>query len=150
MPKDLIRDSAKNLACSGMNVMKKIFTSLCVLMFSPTLLTAQFNSGSTGADGALDLSTVNCNGNPNNACEIQLPESGVLNYTNVNIRAGTHLSFRKNTRNTPVIILATGSVVIDGEIDVSPPFGTPYGGPGGFNGGKDQGFGPGGGNGFEH
>lgn len=50
--------------------------------FSITAL-AQFNSGSTGADGALDLSTMDC---PNNICEVQLPELSVFKYTTINVR----------------------------------------------------------------
>ena len=45
---------------------------------------AAFNSGSTGADGALSP-TVNT--------EIQLPESGILNYTTVNIPSGVTVKF---------------------------------------------------------
>lgn len=102
-----------------------------------------FDSGSTGADGAL---------NPTVNTEIQLPESGILNYTSVNIPAGVTVKFRRNTANTPVYLLASGDVTIAGAIDVSgqdaKPTGTygdgnlgddgipGEGGPGGFDGGR--------------
>src|SRR5688572_6034429 len=74
-----------------------------------------FSSGSTGADGALNLSTSICPGGP---CEVQLPESGILNYTTVNIPSGVTLRFKPNFRNTPAILLVQGNVTIGGVIDV--------------------------------
>ncbi|MBL8170050.1 MAG: hypothetical protein JNJ50_17970 [Acidobacteria bacterium] len=76
---------------------------------------------------------------------IQLPESGVFNYTTVNIPVGVLITYKRNSRNTPVTILASGNVTISGVIDVSGgggsapslPFGGGgLGGPGGFDGGR--------------
>ena len=75
----------KNITIGEMN-MRKVFLLAFLVCALPLLAQAQFNSGSTGADGALDLSTMTC---PNNTCEVQLPESGVLNYTTVNIPGGS-------------------------------------------------------------
>lgn len=127
-----------------------------------------FDSGSTGADGALSPAA------NSGVVEIQLPESGILNYTTVTIPAGVTLKFRKNSLNTPVVMLASGDVTVTGTIDVSGSHGTftgtaadgntaddgvpGRGGPGGFDGGRggitDQagrlggsGLGPGGGKG---
>lgn len=102
-----------------------------------------YESGSTGADGAL---------NPTVNTQIQLPANGVLNYTTVNIPAGVTVTFAKNTTNTPVVILVGGDATIAGTIEVS---GTPgaatgaagdgsigddgtpgRGGPGGYDGGQ--------------
>ena len=104
---------------------------------------AAFNSGSTGADGALSP-TVNT--------EIQLPESGILNYTTINIPTGVTVKFKKNTANTPIFILASGNVTIAGTIDIrgtdAKSTGTygdgvlgddaipGQGGPGGYDGGR--------------
>jgi hypothetical protein len=104
---------------------------------------AAFNSGSTGADGAL---------NPTVNTEIVLPASGVLNYTSINIPAGVTVTFKKNATNTPVYLLASGNVTIAGTIDVrgqdAKSTGTygdgalgddgipGIGGPGGFDGGR--------------
>lgn len=104
---------------------------------------AAVNSGSTGADGAL---------NPTVNVEIQLPPSGVLNYTSVNIPAGVTVKFKKNALNTPVYILSSGDITVAGAIDIrggdAAPTGTyadgalgddgvpGAGGPGGFDGGR--------------
>ncbi|MDZ4281206.1 MAG: hypothetical protein U1C04_10590 [Hydrogenophaga sp.] len=127
-----------------------------------------FDSGSTGADGALAPAA------NSGVVEIQLPESGILNYTTVNIPVGVTLKFKKNTLNTPVVMLASGNVTIAGTIDVSGGHGAHAGtagngdlgddgvpgrsGPGGFDGGRGgstdaatafggAGLGPGGGKG---
>ena len=123
-----------------------------------------FSSGSTGADGALDLATMNCETGPyaplpgqNQGCWIQLPPTGVLNYATVNVPSGTTLRFRKNRGNTPVVLLAQGDVVVDGKLGVEAgayvvgvdsrlDYSQP--GPGGFPGGyptNAPGLGPGGG-----
>lgn len=102
-----------------------------------------FNSGSTGADGAL-APTVNT--------EIQLPPSGILNYTSINIPAGVTVKFKKNALNTPVYLLVSGNTTIAGGIDISGSAGAAtgtagngsqaddgipgVGGPGGYDGGR--------------
>jgi len=104
---------------------------------------AAVTSGSTGADGPL---------NPTVNTEIQLPESGILNYTTINIPTGVTVKFKKNTANTPVFILASGNVTIAGTIDIrgsdakaSGTYGDGVlgddgipgvGGPGGYDGGR--------------
>lgn len=127
--------------------MKNIVGVMGLLFLLPLSIQAQsFVSGSTGADGALNVTA-------GGFTIIQLPESGVLNYTTVNIAANTYVRFRRNSRNTPVIMLAQGNVIIAGIIDVSAgsdpdPIGTNRTpGPGGFYGGNigQPGFGPGGG-----
>jgi hypothetical protein len=69
-----------------------------------------FNSGSTGADGAFSP-TVNT--------VLDLPPSGVFNFTTVNIPSGVTVTFRKNASNTPVVWLATGDVTIAGSVVLS-------------------------------
>ncbi len=133
-----------------MRMIWRFSSVICVLICSIPGI-AQFNSGSTGADGALDTSTMNC---PNNRCVLQLPESGVFNFTTVNVSSGTDLRFLPNSRNTPIYILAQGSVQIAGGIEISapgivtaPPVSGRIPGPGGYWGGDvgRGGFGPGGG-----
>lgn len=85
-------------------MLPRTFASLIALM--PALALA-FNSGSTGADGAF---------NPTVSQQITLPDSGVFNYTSVNIPAGVTISYKKNAANTPVVILATGDVNIAGNL----------------------------------
>lgn len=102
-----------------------------------------FNSGSTGADGALA---------PSSNVEVVLPPSGILNYTTINVPSGVTVTFRRNASNTPVQLLASGNVNIAGTIDVrganAADVGTAgggaqandgkggAGGPGGFEGGN--------------
>lgn len=114
------------------------FPLFALLVFRGIAAAQSFSSGSTGADGALDLSTLSCTN-----CEVQLPESGVLNYTTVNIPNGKILLFKKNLRNTPVTLLAQGNVNIAGSIRLNASGRTP--GPGGFFGGAagQNGLGPG-------
>ncbi len=135
-----------------MKNLKSVPLLLILTIFFSIKSVAQFNSGSTGADGALDLASLTC---PNNICRIQLPESGVLNLTTVNVPAGKTLRFISNTRNTAVYLLTQGNVSIAGVIDVSGVEGTSEAafldgqrpGPGGFWGGGPgtPGLGPGGG-----
>ncbi|NKB24261.1 MAG: hypothetical protein GKR87_07785 [Kiritimatiellae bacterium] len=84
-----------------------------------------FNSGSTGSDGALNV-TVNTN--------IDLPPDGIFHFTTINIAQNVTVTFNRNTLNTPVYLLAQGDITIDGDIDVSgqnsPPGGVGAGGPG--------------------
>jgi hypothetical protein len=110
------------------------------LAFTVSAIGQTFSSGSTGADGALDLTAGDRT--------VQLPDSGVLNYTTVTIPVGRTLAFGLNTRNTPVIMLAQGAVSISGTINISASNLFGYGrtpGPGGFYGGNysQDGFGPG-------
>lgn len=118
-----------------------LMASLLLALASP--LACAFESGSTGADGAFSP-TVNT--------EVELPASGILNYTTVNIPAGVTVKFKRNGANTPVYLLASGNVTIAGMIDIqgrdSKPTGTygdgaqgddgipGEGGPGGFGGGR--------------
>lgn len=136
---------------------RNLLILISILLFMPLAAYAQvFSSGSTGADGGLDLSTMSCAQSPNIVCKIQVPESGIFNFTTVNVPVGKGLQFKNNSRNTPVIILAQGNVMIAGAVQVSAPgiispFPCQPGnlpGPGGFYGGGDvnqPGFGPGGG-----
>ena len=71
------------------------------------------------------------------------PPNHVYNFTTVTIPTGVRVKFIPNKANTPVFILATGDVTINGNIDLTgEPFSfpdrsrvAPKGGPGGFSGG---------------
>src|SRR5712692_5759870 len=95
-----------------------------------------FSSGSTGADGAFS---------PTTSQTIQVPESGVFNFTTINIPTGVTITYTRNSKNSPLIILATGDVTIAGTITLTGGNGLSSGGggrggPGGFDGGA-AGFG---------
>lgn len=96
-----------------------------------------FNSGSTGADGDFT---------PTSSQTITLSDSGVYNYRNVVIPNIT-LTYLRNAKNTPLVILASGNCTINGNIYVSGEDGPGSqgfalrnrggrGGPGGFDGGS--------------
>lgn len=118
----------------------------CACALGISLSAHAFESGSTGADGVLapaaGVGTV----------EIDLPESGILNYSSVQIPAGVTVRFKRNTLNTPVVLLVSGDASIAGTINVSGTHGAHVGtagdgnvaddgvpgkgGPGGFDGGR--------------
>jgi hypothetical protein len=131
-----------------MSAIKKLIFSLPVLLLPVAVHAQVFSSGSTGADGPLDLSTC-----PTISCVVKLPESGVLNYTTVNVPNSKILVFKRNSRNSPVTILAQSNVTIAGIVTVAAtsdpdqPVSARTPGPGGFYGGQggSSGFGPGGG-----
>ena len=135
--------------------MKSAFMTACaVLILAGLTLSAgaqaTFNSGSDGSDGPLLLAA---------STTLDLPADGVFNFTTVEIKPGVVLTFNRNSLNTPVYILATGDITVDGTIDVSGSSGPAdalapgAGGPGGFDGGvpgvfsslPSAGQGPGGG-----
>lgn len=116
-----------------------------LLAAGSTAVQAQF-SGSDGTDGAIDI-TVDTT--------LTLPPDGIFNATTITVAATATLSFTKNGNNTPVYLLATGDIVIEGNIDVRGQNGTAAiggpAGPGGFDGGvpgfggdpPGDGYGPG-------
>ncbi len=131
---------------------RHIFQSLVLVGFFTLLCSsamAQFTSGSTGADGALDTRNMTCN-----TCVVQIPESGILNYTYVYVGTNKNVRFSRNRRNTPVTLLVQSDVSIVGfsnfsgssSLSVSANGREP--GPGGFYGAGAAnlpGAGPGGG-----
>jgi hypothetical protein len=99
-----------------------------------------FDSGSTGADGAL---------NPTVNTEVVLPPSGILNYSSVNIPSGVTVTFKRNTLNTPVVLLVLGNATIAGTISVNGSNATAVGSAGDGNQGDDGQPGRGGPGGFD-
>ncbi len=115
---------------------RRVCASLLALGMAAAAAAADFNSGSDGSYGPLNV-TANTT--------LDLPADGVLHCTTVNVAANATLRFNRNPLNTPVMILAQGDVTIAGSVTVS---GTDAsgaiagaGGPGGFDGGFG-GFGP--------
>jgi hypothetical protein len=129
-----------------------LLLAAALLAVAPIAGAQTFSSGSTGADGPLNPATDEggCVNEGYYACWVQVPESGILNYTTITTANWT-VRFKMNSRNTPVYVLATGNVSIgasngSGGLFVSAAGRVP--GPGGFYGGNAQyrnGFGPGGG-----
>ena len=71
---------------------------------------------------------------PTGNVTLDLPEDGVFNFTNITIDNGITVKFNRNAQNTPVFLLATEAVIINGTINISAWAQT--GGPGGGNGGE--------------
>lgn len=130
---------------------------------------AQFSSGSTGADGALDYSNLPANStvvfDPSEFNSVPHPPGqNTFNFTTINIPSGITVVLSSQTLNGPVFWLATGNVVVNGNIQLSGQEGpvatsdtslrVPAApGPGGYPGGvggrpsspPQSGYGPGGG-----
>jgi len=111
----------------------RILPLAAVLIASSTIAcAAAFNSGSDGSYGPINVSS--------NDMILDMPADGIFRCTTITVTNGYWLRFRRNPLNTPVYLLATGDVLINGQIDVS---GSNYvgrtggrGGPGGFDGGE--------------
>lgn len=96
-----------------------------VILFLPAMC---FGLASDGSDGPF---------HPTSNTTIDLPEDGIFNFTTIIIPSGVRVTVRQNAANTPVYLLATGDITIDGTVSVS---GGAVGenwnaGPGGFDGG---------------
>lgn len=103
-----------------------------VMLAATALGQNSFSSGSTGTDGAFA---------PAQSQSITAPDSGVFNFTTVNIPANITITFLRNPKNTTITILASGDVTISGKISVDGQPGSTvgfggFGGPGGFSGGN--------------
>jgi hypothetical protein len=115
-----------------MKFSSKLPIILTTIMFS--FNAHAFVSGSTGVDGAF---------NPTANIQLQLPPSGIFNFTDVNIPAGVFVSFIRNANNTPVTMLVSGNATIDGNVILNGGVGGGFndgspgiGAPGGFDGGR--------------
>lgn len=122
---------------------------LAVLGFASRAKSQSFSSGSTGAYGPMNITALTI---------LNVPPDGVFHCTTINVSGGGFLLFNRNALNTPVYLLATGDVTINGTISLTSLDGgggtTTSGGragPGGFDGGPPaqagqpagDGFGPG-------
>ena len=125
---------------------------LAALFLAPILAYGQVNTGSTGSDGALDLSSIT------NATNVVIDMSdhpnGIYNYTYINIPSYVAVTFVPNANNAPVTWLVQSNVLINGTVNVSGQGSIGaiggLGGPGGWAGGSGgsnptAGQGPGGG-----
>jgi hypothetical protein len=128
---------------------------------------AQFSSGSTGADGALNFATPGTVDFDPSVLGINAAGDNVFNFTTINVATGVTVRLRSTrVRQKPVVWLASGAVTIAGTIDLSGADGAAMStanpaltrvpaepGAGGYSGGlglngsspASTGFGPGGG-----
>jgi len=99
-----------------------------------------FDSGSTGADGAYS---------PTVSAPLLLPDSGVLNFTSINIPSGVTITLTRNRSNTPATILVSGNATIAGALQLSGGRGADAGTAGSGNQGDDGNPGTAGAGGFD-
>ncbi|MBI2929529.1 MAG: hypothetical protein HYY24_28020, partial [Verrucomicrobia bacterium] len=89
---------------------------------------AGFDSGSNGSYGPINVTA---------PTTLDVPPDGIFHCTTITVTST--LRFNRNALNTPVYLLATGDVLINGTINVSGGTGggasARSGGPGGFDGG---------------
>jgi len=119
-------------------------------LIGSTALGQSFNAGSDGSFGPISVAA-------SQTLTIPLPPDGIIHATTVTLATNSTLRFTKNSKNTPVYLLATGNVQLSGIIDVgggsTAQLISGAGGPGGFDGGEPgiagapggDGIGPGGG-----
>lgn len=119
---------------------------------APGALWAQFNSGSTGADGALTFTTPGTYDFDPAALNINAAGDNVFNFTTITIGQNVTLRLRASlVRNKSVIWLAQGAVTINGVLSLNGAAGPSMSasnpgltrspaepGPGGFPGGVGQ------------
>lgn len=127
------------------------FITFLVLLTSAPAAAQSFDSGSDGSDGAITFSGSTAN------MTYPLPPDGVIHATTFDVPSGIIVRFIPNAANTPVYLLATGDVTINGTLDLTGGNGTAAAGgepgPGGYRGGEPgfgglsggAGLGPGGG-----
>src|SRR5437899_5438143 len=106
---------------------KSLTVALLASIAAAASLSAQvFSSGSDGSYGALNVTT---------NTTLDMPPNGIFNCTTITVASGATVKFRRNPLNTPVYLLATSNVTINGRIDVSGTDGRQAlageGGPGG-------------------
>lgn len=106
----------------------------------------QFSSGSTGADGALNITAPGVTYLDPKAMNINAKGDNIFNFTTINIASGSTLKISELKVHGPVYFLAQGDVVINGFIDLrgdDSPGPTPtaveqnpvFAGSGGYSGG---------------
>lgn len=113
--------------------MKK--ASLVIIPLVHSLLSGnaaeRFSAGSNGSYGPIEV---------NEAVVLDLPPDGIFHCTTIQIGTNGVLKFRRNAANTPVYLLASGNISVEGEINLNGGdveiFKAGKGGPGGFDGGE--------------
>jgi hypothetical protein len=100
--------------------MKPSLTRLLLVLTIAPALQAQFSSGSTGSDGALNYPTPGTYTFDPQALGLNPAGDNVFNFTTINIAANVTLNMPADVlRNKPVIWLATGNVTIAGVLNLN-------------------------------
>jgi hypothetical protein len=90
------------------------------LGFTPPAAAQQFSSGSICATAPADPA---CLGDVTYSVNtvVPLPPNGILQYGALTVNTGVTVTFTPNATNTPVFILCSGNVTINGTISVTAP-----------------------------
>jgi hypothetical protein len=110
-----------------------LLTCLSLLVLAAASATAQpvFSADDYDCSASLTVTT---------NTTLPLPSDGIVCFATFVLEAGATLSFTRNAANTPVYLLATGEIRIDGVIAMAGERGLStngaLGGPGGFTGGN--------------
>ena len=94
---------------------------LIAILASGTAGAQTFNSGSTGADGALTFNTPGTYIFDPKTYSPPLNPAGdnIFNFTTITVAAGVTIQLKGDVLNGPVVWLAQGAVKIDGTLDLS-------------------------------
>ena len=94
---------------------------LCVCLFSGGKSQAQsaFSSGSTGHEGALNITAAGVTYFDPVAMNLNPVVPGIFNFTTINVASGSTLKFSENKYHGSVYFLASGDVTIAGTLDLS-------------------------------
>jgi hypothetical protein len=94
---------------------------LSVFLIPAITIAQTFNSGSTGADGALTYATPGTFVFDPKSFSPPLDPDGdcIFNFTTITIAAGVTVQLKGNVLDCPVVWLASGAVKIDGTLDLS-------------------------------
>jgi len=110
------------------------FVASLLLGLSTASAQVTINLGSDGSYGAINIPA------SSGITTLNVPADGVFNCTSITVGRSSTLKFVKNALNTPVYLLASGDVLIEGVVDVSGENAAGVlggaGGPGGFDGGN--------------
>jgi hypothetical protein len=100
--------------------MNRRFTVIGLLLSAAIPMFAQFQSGSTGADGALNFTIPGSYDFDPAGLGINAAGDNIFNFTTINIASGVTLRFSSGrNRGLPVVWRATGAVTIAGTLDMS-------------------------------
>src|SRR5436190_23847235 len=78
-----------------------------------------FSSGSTGHEGALNITAPGVTQFDPVAMNLNPVVPGIFNFTTINVAAGSTLRFTENKYHGPVYFLASGDVTINGTLDLT-------------------------------
>src|SRR5689334_25049352 len=95
--------------------------ALAALIFISWRATAQpqtFNSGSTGADGALNITAPGVTYLDPKAMKINSAGDNIFNFTSITVASGSILKISELKVHGPIYLLAQGDVTINGAIDL--------------------------------